>query len=93
MALDRQFAVQSRESLGDALKAEVPLGDAGCAVWIEAAAIVANGESERAVRNRARDLDCGGLAVAKGVRRQFADDPEDSVGGVVRERRTGDRRP
>ena len=61
------------------------LGEAGCRVWVEPAAVVADGEKQSVAVDAAGDPDSPCPAVADAVQRQFADDAQDRVGRVVRD--------
>jgi 16S rRNA (uracil1498-N3)-methyltransferase len=70
-AVDLHLAIESVEPLFDALKAEVPFGDAWGKVGVEAVSVVLDGEDEPIALDRAGDPDGRGLAMPDGDKRIF----------------------
>ena len=75
--------MQMSNAFPNAFEAEVPVAHAGRQIWIEAAAVVGNGKPNEVAFGASGDADCVGVSVTDGVDREFANDLQKGVCGVV----------
>ena len=88
--VDREGAVQMLDAFGDAVESEMSLSLTRTRRGVEAAAVVPDGELNRAVLHLARNADRLRPAVEDGVGDEFAADAEDGVRRRVAELRAAD---